>query len=76
MKSNDDKIPGIRKTTARKKVIEAHDHLDTIAKLDQEEYNRRVAAKAYELYAQRGYKHGYHQEDWAQAERIIKEGLK
>ncbi len=56
-------------------MIEAQDHLDTIAKLDQEEYNRRVSAKAYELYAQRGYKHGYHQEDWAQAERIVKEGL-
>jgi hypothetical protein len=49
--------------------------LDSQAELDQQEYHRRVACKAYELYAQRGYKHGYHQEDWHQAERIIKEGL-
>lgn len=74
MKSNDDKA-GIRKTTARKKVTEAHDSLEKMMKMDSEEYNRRVAAKAYDLYVRRGYKHGYHQEDWAQAERIIKEGL-
>lgn len=75
MKSNDDKVPGIRKTTARRKVVEAQVQLDKLAKVDDQEYQRRVSAKAYELYARRGYKHGYHLEDWTQAERIIREGL-
>lgn len=75
MKSNNDKIPSIKKTTARKKVIEAQVQLDSQTQTDQQEYQRRVACKAYELYVKRGYKHGHHQEDWLQAERIVKEGL-
>ena len=75
MKSNNDKIPGLKKTTARKKVIEAQGQVDSQAQLDEQEYQRRVACKAYELFAQRGYQHGHHAEDWQQAERIIKEGL-
>jgi hypothetical protein len=75
MKANTGKLTGVKKTTARKKVIEAQGQLDSQEKLSQEELYRRIACKAYELFAQRGYKHGYHQEDWEQAERIIQEGL-
>jgi|CXWL01.1.fsa_nt_gi hypothetical protein len=75
MKANTGKLTGVKKTTARKKVIEAQGELDSQEKISQEELCRRVACKAYELFAQRGYKHGYHQEDWQQAERIIQEGL-
>lgn len=72
---NDDKLPRVKKTVARKKVIEAQVQLDNQAQMDEQEFRRRVACKAYELYVQRGYKHGYHTEDWNQAERIIREGL-
>lgn len=72
---NDDKTSRVKKTVARKKVIEAQVQLDNQAQVDDQEFRRRVACKAYELYVQRGYKHGYHAEDWNQAERIIREGL-
>ncbi len=33
--------------------------------------HRRIALKAYELFAQRGYRHGHDCEDWLEAERLI-----
>ena len=75
MKANTAKLTVVKKTTARKKVIDAQVQLDSQEQLNQEEFNRKVASKAYELFAQRGYQHGYHLEDWHQAERIIEEGL-
>ena len=35
------------------------------------ELQRRIARKAYELYEQRGRKHGHDREDWLEAERLI-----
>lgn len=31
----------------------------------------RIATRAYELYVERGYRHGYALEDWLEAEREI-----
>lgn len=31
----------------------------------------RIARKAYELYEQRGYRHGHEKDDWFEAERLI-----
>ncbi len=30
-----------------------------------------VAQRAYELYAQRGFQHGYHEDDWREAEKQV-----
>jgi len=30
-----------------------------------------IAKKAYELFEQRGYRHGHHEEDWREAERLV-----
>lgn len=35
------------------------------------ELHRRIALKAYELFAQRGYQHGHDCEDWLEAERLV-----
>ena len=75
MKPNSSKLTVVKKTTARKKVLDAQEHLDAQTKIDQEEYSRKVAIKAYELFERRGYHHGSDLEDWLQAERLIQEGL-
>ncbi len=36
------------------------------------DFNQKVAQKAYELFVARGCAHGYHVEDWLQAEQIVK----
>ncbi len=36
--------------------------------------NEKIARRAYELYEQRGGKHGAEMEDWLQAEREIAQG--
>jgi hypothetical protein len=75
MKQNATKS-AVKKTTARKKVSEAQNQIDTQSQISNpEDYNAKVANKAYELFERRGFQHGYHIEDWFQAERIIKEGL-
>ncbi len=75
MKQNSTKS-AVKKTTARKKVSEAQNQIDTQSQnFNAEDFNAKVANKAYELFERRGYQHGYHIEDWFQAERIIKEGL-
>ena len=33
---------------------------------------KRIAERAYQLFLKRGGKHGYHQQDWMQAEREIR----
>jgi len=38
-----------------------------------ESLQERIAKRAYELFLARGGQHGYHIQDWAQAEREIKE---
>lgn len=75
MKPNPSKLTVVKKTTARKKVMDAQEQLDAQSKMDREEYARRVAIKAYELFERRGYRHGADVEDWLQAERLIQEGL-
>ena len=42
------------------------------SKMSQEEFNRRVAHKAYELYISRGIQHGDDRSDWFEAERLIR----
>lgn len=74
MKPNS-KLTTVKKTTARKKVIDAHEQLDAQSKINQEEYSQQVSLKAYELFERRGCQHGNHLEDWLQAERLIQEGL-
>jgi hypothetical protein len=79
MKQNSSKANGVKKnTTARKKVVDAQDHLDAQAQIstsDPQAYTLLVANKAYELFERRGYQHGFHMEDWFQAERLVKENL-
>jgi len=41
-------------------------------KVNQEEFYRRVAHKAYELYISRGAGHGNDQADWLEAERAVR----
>lgn len=41
-------------------------------RMDQEEFRRRVAAKAHELYLGRGADHGNDQSDWFEAERLVR----
>jgi hypothetical protein len=36
-----------------------------------EDLNRLIAKRAYELYVERGYRHGYATEDWLDAEREV-----
>jgi hypothetical protein len=36
-----------------------------------DDLHARISARAYELYAQRGYREGYAQEDWLEAEQEI-----
>ena len=36
-----------------------------------DDLHARISARAYELYAERGYRDGYAQEDWLDAEREI-----
>jgi hypothetical protein len=36
------------------------------------DFYKKVAEKAYELYAARGYKNGHDVEDWIKAEKIVK----
>ena len=69
------KLIVVKKTAARKKVIDAQEHLDAQTKMDHEEYCSKVASKAYELFERRGYQHGADLEDWLQAERLVQEGL-
>ena len=53
----------ISKTVAPKRVERGED--DTMAR------NERVAARAYELFAARGFEHGHDVEDWLAAEAEI-----
>lgn len=36
---------------------------------------KRIAERAYQLFLKRGGKHGYHQQDWMQAEKDIRAEL-
>ena len=69
------KLNLVKKTVARKKVVDAQVQLDSLSKISPEEFHQRVACKAYELFVQRGYQHGYHQQDWQEAERLVKNDL-
>lgn len=42
------------------------------AKVNQEDFYRRVSHKAYELYISRGADHGNDQADWLEAERLVR----
>jgi hypothetical protein len=44
-------------------------------KVSQEDFYRRVAHKAYELYISRGAGHGNDQADWLEAERLVRAEL-
>ncbi len=52
-----------RKTTAKKSTAKADSELST---------EERISKRAYELFEARGGKHGYHHEDWLQAEKEVK----
>jgi hypothetical protein len=39
--------------------------------IDASALQEMIAKKAYELFAQRGYQHGHHEEDWREAERLV-----
>jgi hypothetical protein len=52
----------ISKTVAPKRIERGEDELSR---------NDRVAARAYELFAARGYEHGHDVEDWLAAEAQI-----
>lgn len=41
--------------------------------ISSEEYFRRISEKAYELYQKRGYSDGQSQDDWFEAEKLVKE---
>lgn len=69
------KLNLVKKNGARKKVVDAQGQLDAQSKISAEEFQQRVACKAYELFAQRGYQHGYHVQDWQEAERLVKGDL-
>jgi len=78
MKSNGAKSTP-KTSAARKNVRVAQQELDAqsqTADFNQQDYGTRVALKAYELFERRGYQHGYHVEDWLQAEQLIKENSK
>jgi hypothetical protein len=42
----------------------------------QPEFRQRIAAKAYELFLERGGSHGRHMEDWLEAERLVRTELR
>ena len=75
MKPNLGKLNLVKKTIARKKVVDAQVQVDALRKVSPEELYQRIACKAYELFVQRGYQHGYHQQDWQEAERLVKADL-
>ena len=80
MKTNASKLNAVKKTTARKKVVDAQEQVDSQlvssrTSLNQEEFHRQIANKAYELFERRGFRHGFDVEDWYQAERLVQEGL-
>jgi hypothetical protein len=79
MKQNSAKSPVRKPAAARKNVREAQQQIDAQNQsqdFNQQEYNVRVAIKAYELFERRGFQHGFHVEDWLQAEQLIKENTK
>lgn len=72
MKPDTRKISIAKKPAARKKVVDAHEELDSQLTVKEEEFRQKVACKAYELFAARGYLHGYDVQDWQEAERLIR----
>ena len=78
MKTSGSKITTVKKTAARKNVLDAQEQLDVQTRnktLNQEEFRGKIAIKAYEIFERRGYTHGHDTEDWLEAERIVLEGL-
>ena len=78
MKQNAAKSEIKKATIVRKKVRDAQEQIDAQSQtkdFNQEEYNARVAIKAYELFERRGFSHGHDMEDWLQAERLVLEGV-
>ncbi len=76
--SNNIKSPKRRKATK----LELQDGImETIAAdcpckdMSTEEYFRRISEKAYDLYQKRGCGDGNEQNDWFEAERLVKEEL-
>ena len=49
---------------------------EEVAPLSLQEIQKRIAAKAYELYEARGSSHGRDREDWLEAERLVLRELK
>ena len=39
--------------------------------IDSAALHEMISKKAYELFAERGYQHGHHEEDWREAERLV-----
>ena len=56
-------LPRARTTTSKKTTMPIL--------ISPEELHERIARQSYELFEQRGCNHGYDQEDWLKAEKII-----
>jgi hypothetical protein len=39
--------------------------------VDPSRLQQMIAKKAYEIFEQKGYQHGHHEEDWREAERLV-----
>ncbi len=61
------------KTTTRKVVKKAIATQEAETVAQQEKLQEAIRLKAYELYMERGCTHGSHEEDWRNAEQIIRD---
>jgi hypothetical protein len=73
-------LPTSKEPRRRKSAVSIHRREPAVSAKEQaqsqpvsprDDVRGRVAARAYELYAERGYRQGYALEDWLEAEREI-----
>ena len=64
-----------KKTPAKTKKAATIKKNTTAKKISSSEFFSMVEAKAYEIYAKRGYFHGEDQKDWFEAEKLLKAKL-
>ena len=67
-----------KKTAAKTKETSARTKRTTTRrrKVSQEEWNTLIAAKAFEIFENRGYAHGNDQGDWHEAEKSVLESYR
>lgn len=75
MESRTSKEPRRRKSSEsihyRESVVSVKEPVHSQPVSPRDDVRARIAARAYELHAQRGYRHGFALEDWLEAEREI-----